>query len=134
MYNNYNGILTPFEVMVAVFDGSNRLVYKEEWENTLRCSVCIGWTRTLYIVLCIVIVRMLRGPHVRPKWKRRFQQFHLASGLAGDSEEKQVSTLLYCLGEGAEDRLASTTISGATTRSTTPSSVPSTLFSTSARM
>ena len=33
----------------------------------------------------------------------RFDQFRVASGLAADSEEKQFSTLLYCLGEEAED-------------------------------
>ena len=50
-------------------------------------------------------------PDAWPKWKRRFEQFRVASGLADDSEEKQVSTLLYCLGEDAEERLTSTNIS-----------------------
>ena len=45
------------------------------------------------------------------RWKRRFQQFQLASGLASESEERQVSTLLYCMGEAAEDTLSSTGIS-----------------------
>ena len=36
------------------------------------------------------------------KWKNRFQQFRLASGLSGETEERQVSTLLYCMGEGSE--------------------------------
>ena len=45
-----------------------------------------------------------------PKWKRRFQQYRLASGLSQESEERQVNTLLYCLGEEAEDILASTNI------------------------
>ena len=39
-----------------------------------------------------------------PKWKRRFQQYHLVSGLSRESEECQVNTLLYCLGEEAKDR------------------------------
>ena len=45
------------------------------------------------------------------KWKRRFEQFHLASGLSAQSEERQVCTLLYTLGEDAEDVLSSTNIS-----------------------
>lgn len=46
-----------------------------------------------------------------PKWKRRFEQYRLASGLSKESEERQVNTLLYCLGEEAEDILTSTNIS-----------------------
>ena len=53
-----------------------------------------------------------------PKWKRHFQQYHLASGLLQESEERQVNTLLYCLGEEAEDILASTNV-GETERNMT---------------
>ena len=52
-------------------------------------------------------------PDEWPRWKRRFEQFRLASGLASESEERQVSTLLYCMGEAAEDTLSSTGISSA---------------------
>ena len=45
------------------------------------------------------------------KWKRRFEQFCLASGLSTEGEERQVSTLLYTMGEEAEDILMSTNIS-----------------------
>jgi len=46
------------------------------------------------------------------KWKRRFEQYRHASGLSSEgSEERQVSTLLYCLGEEANDVLTSTGIS-----------------------
>ena len=41
------------------------------------------------------------------KWKRRFEQFQAASGLSGEAEAKQVNTLLYSMGEDAEDTLAS---------------------------
>ena len=44
------------------------------------------------------------------RWKRRFQQFRLASGLANESAERQISTLLYSMGEEAEDVLLSTDI------------------------
>ena len=47
-----------------------------------------------------------RKPDEWPRWFRRFDQFRVVSGLAADSEEKQVSTLLYCLGEEAEEVLA----------------------------
>ena len=46
-----------------------------------------------------------------PKWKRRFEQYRQASGLAEKGEERQVSTLLYCLGEDAEEVLDTTRIS-----------------------
>ena len=46
-----------------------------------------------------------------PRWKRRFEQFRFASGLSEEDNQRQVSTLLYCLGEGAEDVLSSTKIS-----------------------
>ena len=45
-----------------------------------------------------------------PKWKRHFEQYRVASGLSKESEERQVNTLLYCLGEEAEDVLTSTNI------------------------
>ena len=41
-------------------------------------------------------------------WKWRFQQFRIASGLAEENADKQVSTLLYCLEEEAEAFLTST--------------------------
>ena len=49
-----------------------------------------------------------RHPDDWPRWKRRFEQFRIASGLAEGSSERQVSTLLYCLGEQAEAVLTST--------------------------
>ena len=49
-----------------------------------------------------------RNPDDWPRWKNRFQQFRDASGLSSESESKQVSTFLYCLGEEAESVLAST--------------------------
>jgi len=45
-----------------------------------------------------------------PKWKRRFEQYRLASGLSVASKEQQISTPLYCLGEDAEDVLDTTRI------------------------
>ena len=43
--------------------------------------------------------------------RRRFEQYRLASGLSKESEEHQISTLLYCLGEDSEDVLDLTKIS-----------------------
>ena len=48
---------------------------------------------------------------VWPKWRRRYEQYRVASGLSKQSEERKVSTLLYCLGKEAEDILDSTGIS-----------------------
>ena len=51
-----------------------------------------------------------KNPDEWPRWKRRFEQFRLASGLSTAAEDQQVSTLLYCMGEDAEDTLSSTGI------------------------
>lgn len=45
------------------------------------------------------------------KWKRRFELFQEASGLSGAAETRQVSTLLYTMGENADNVLTSTGIS-----------------------
>ena len=42
------------------------------------------------------------------RWKKRFEQCRIASGLSADSADRQISTLLYCLGEEAEAVLSST--------------------------
>jgi len=41
-----------------------------------------------------------------PKWIRRFERFRIASSLDKQSEEYQVNTLLYTLGDEAEDILS----------------------------
>ena len=51
-----------------------------------------------------------RNPNDWPRWMRRFEQFRVASGLANDDASKQISTLLYCMGEKAEALLLSTNI------------------------
>ena len=51
-----------------------------------------------------------KNPDAWPRWKRRFEQFRQASGLASEDDEKQTSTLLYCMGEDAEETLLSTKI------------------------
>jgi hypothetical protein len=45
------------------------------------------------------------------KWKRRFKQFASASGLDKEDDARRIGTLLYCLGEEADDVLSSTKIS-----------------------
>ena len=45
------------------------------------------------------------------KWKRRFEQYRMASGLSEKSDECQASTLLYCLGPDSDDVLTTTQIS-----------------------
>ena len=52
-----------------------------------------------------------RQPDEWPRWRKRFEQFRLASGLGAEGEQRQVNTLLYCLGDDAEDVLRSTNIS-----------------------
>ncbi len=51
-----------------------------------------------------------RRPDEWPKWKRRFKQYLAATGLDRADETRTVSTMLYCMGEDAEDVLTSTNI------------------------
>ena len=51
-----------------------------------------------------------KHPEDWPHWKQRFQQFRVASGLSDAAAAKQISTLLYVMGEEAETVLASTNI------------------------
>ena len=48
-----------------------------------------------------------KQPDQWEKWRRSFEQFRVASGLSSEKEDRKVSTLLYCLGEAAEDVLLS---------------------------
>ena len=57
-----------------------------------------------------------KKPDDWPRWRRRFEQYRVASGLAEESETRQVSTLLYCMGEEADDVLKSTNISAESRR------------------
>ena len=52
-----------------------------------------------------------KSPDEWPRWKRRFQQFRLASSLSAEDQERQVCILLYSMGGEAEDILRSTNIS-----------------------
>lgn len=47
------------------------------------------------------------SPTEWPKWKRHFERFRVASGLNKSAESIQVNTLLYVLGDDAEDIYAS---------------------------
>ena len=51
-----------------------------------------------------------QSPDEWPHWKWRFEQFRQASGLLSEGDSRQVSTLLYCMGETTEDVLSSTDI------------------------
>ena len=50
----------------------------------------------------------LKIPDDWPRWRRRFEQFRVASGLADGNKQKQITMLLYCLGEESESVLKST--------------------------
>ena len=52
-----------------------------------------------------------KAPDLWRRWKRCFLQFRGASGSGEEDNRKQVSALLYCMGESVEDVLASTDIS-----------------------
>ncbi|CAI5638740.1 unnamed protein product [Oreochromis niloticus] len=44
-------------------------------------------------------------PHEWTRWVRRFERFRQASNLSASSEENQVNTLIYCMGDEADDVL-----------------------------
>ena len=46
-------------------------------------------------------------PEEWPKWIRRFERFRVATGLETKSEENQISTLICCIGDDADDILRS---------------------------
>ena len=46
-------------------------------------------------------------PEEWPRWIRHFERFRQASGLASKTEDVQVSTLIYSMGDKAEDLLES---------------------------
>ena len=48
-----------------------------------------------------------------PRWIRRFEQFRSALGLAEKSEESQVNTLVYSMGDTADDILLSFSLTAA---------------------
>ena len=51
-----------------------------------------------------------RHPDEWPKWKRRFTQYLAATGLDEGDSSRTVSTLLYTMGDVADDVLTSTNI------------------------
>ena len=48
-----------------------------------------------------------KTPDEWPKWRKRFEQFQVASALDGKAAAKQINTLLYCMGEKSEALLDS---------------------------
>ncbi|KAK7884427.1 hypothetical protein WMY93_027550 [Mugilogobius chulae] len=48
-----------------------------------------------------------KKPEEWPKWIKRFERFRIASGLESQPEESQVNTLIYTMGDEAEDVLTS---------------------------
>ena len=52
-------------------------------------------------------------PEEWPKWARRFERFRKASGLTDKDEEAQVNTLIYTMGDDADDILRSFRLSEA---------------------
>ena len=55
----------------------------------------------------------IKQPEQWTRWKRRFEQYRIASGLDGEDQPRQVCVFLYCMGQDAEDVLTSTTITEA---------------------
>ena len=54
-----------------------------------------------------------KRPEEWPRWSRRFEHFRSASGLKDKDEETQVPTLVYRMGDEADDLLSSFGLSDA---------------------
>ena len=52
----------------------------------------------------------IKKPEEWLRWQKRFEQFHIVSGLGEESNQRQISMLLYSLGEEADNVLSSTNI------------------------
>ena len=79
-----------------------------------QCMILINVSMILHAMAGIRIEPpkpfVFAKPDRWPQWKRRFEQFIIASGVSVESELRKISTLLYCLGPDAEDVLVSTNI------------------------
>ncbi|XP_061920402.1 uncharacterized protein K02A2.6-like [Entelurus aequoreus] len=56
------------------------------------------------------------NPQEWDKWIRRFERFRLASNLNASSEDNQVNTLIYCMGDEADDILRGLNLTAAQRR------------------
>ena len=52
-----------------------------------------------------------RRPEEWTRWKRRFERYRSVSGLNTKDDAAQINTLIYCMGDDAEDILASFSLS-----------------------
>jgi len=50
-------------------------------------------------------------PEEWPQWIRKFERFRQASGLYSKDDAKQVNTLIYSMGDAADDILSSMDLS-----------------------
>ena len=50
-------------------------------------------------------------PEEWPMWIRRFECFRQASGLSAKEDPQQINTLIYCMGDAADDILTSLRLS-----------------------
>ena len=68
------------------------------------------WLLTMATVLQPPEAFDFKNPSQWNRWKRRFQQYLVASGLSAGAQVRQVTTLLYCLGDEGNDVLQTTGI------------------------
>ena len=59
-------------------------------------------------------------PDEWPKWIRRFERFRVASGLSEKDDKTQVNTLIYAMGDQADDILSSFSLSADDSKKYTP--------------
>ena len=81
--------------------------------STVHVATLCAFFQTIFFLLSVWRLLQKLMNHLTSNvscsdWLRWFKLFCIASGLNGDSDERQISTLLYCLGEEAEAVLTST--------------------------
>ena len=95
--NNNSENVTSDTAIVQIRSTSTDTTWCQEWDGK-----CLPSTPAAF---------HFKQPDEWSRWKRRFDQFRLVSGLCTKDDKRQVSMLLYCMGKKAEEVLLSTNIS-----------------------
>jgi len=56
----------------------------------------VSTSERLIVKIAALPLQLSALPDDWPKWINRFEQYHIASGIAEESDTNKISTLLYC--------------------------------------
>lgn len=105
---NHSSIVLMYASVVVSNHCNQWSVLRHEVELTTWSEVGYSARTMTSVPLQLPHSFNFQNPDDWSQWKRRFEQYCLASGLSEESEVREVSTLLYCLGEEAKDVLRRT--------------------------